>query len=195
MEAFPSILLDCHASNPEQRQRGLRLKHLILSAFLVSVASVSMAEEPLSGDAVARFAADWPAMAAELAKADLDFDPAMGIAVESQLQDMASSDSKDSRLDRVVAAHDYPDFESFAAFAARTLTAAKWAKDPPDATDLKAALEAVEADDEMTADAKTALSASIEEAYAKALTAKPSDADIDTVRPHLAAIEASLANR
>ena len=61
--------------------------------------------------------------------------------------------------------------------------------------DLKAALAAVDAATDMGADAKAALSASIEEAYAKALAAKPSDADIDTVRPHLAAIEAALANR
>lgn len=149
----------------------------------------------MSGDAVARFAADWPAMAAELAKADAEFDPALDVAVEQQLQDMAASDSKDSPLDKIAAAHGYRDFESFAAVAARTFTAAKWAKDPPDDADLKAALAAVAAESEMTADAKAALSDSIEEAYAKALAAKPSDADIVTVRPHLAAIEAALANR
>lgn len=171
----------------------MRLKHLILSAFLVSAASVCVAEEPLSGDAVAQFAADWPVMAEELAKADPDFDPAMTDAVESQLQDMAASDSKDSKLDQVATARGYPDFESFAAVAARILIAAKWAKDPPDDADLKAALAAVAADSEMAADAKAALSASIEEAYAKALAVKPSDADIETVRPHLAAMEAALA--
>jgi hypothetical protein len=179
--------------NTEQRQRGLRLKHLILSAFLASVAEGALAQEPLSGDVVAQFAADWPTMAGELAGADTDFDPAMGDAVESQLQDMAATDSKDSALDRVAAAHDYPDFESFAALAARILTAAKWAKDPPDDTDLQAALVAVDAATDMGADAKAALAASIREAFQKALAAKPSDADIQTVRQHLAAIEAALA--
>lgn len=154
-----------------------------------------MAQEPLSGDAVARLAAAWPVMAVELAKADPDFDPAMDIVVESQLQDMAASDSKNSGLDAIAADHDYPDFESFAAVAVRILIAAKWANDPPDDADLKAALAAVEADSEMAADAKVALSASIEEAYAKALAARPSDADIETVRPHLAAIGAALATR
>ena len=134
-------------------------------------------------------------MATELAKTDPDFDPALDSAVEQQLQDMATSDSKDSGLDKVAVAHDYPDFERFAAMAGRILTAAKWAKDPPGDADLKAALAAVESDTAMEANAKAALTASIEEAYAKALASKPSDADIETVRPHLAAIEAALATR
>ena len=173
----------------------MRLKHLILSAFLVSVASVSGAEEMLTGDAVMRFAADWPVMAQELAKADAEFDPALAVAVEQQLQDMAAKDSKDSGLDTVAAAHGYRDFESFEAEASRILIAAKWAKDPPDDADLKAALAAVEGQADMDADAKAALKASLEEAYEEALAAKPSDADIETVRPHLAAIEAAFATR
>ena len=177
----------------EQRQRIVRLKHLILSAFLASAASVSVAEEALTGEAVARFAAEWPVIARELAKADAEFDPALDVAVESQLQDMAASDSKDSNLDKVAAEHDYPDFESFAAMAARILIAAKWAKDPPDDADLKAALAAVDGQADMDADAKAALKASLEEAYDEALAAKPSDADIEIVRPHLAAIDTALA--
>lgn len=173
----------------------MQLKHLILSAFLVSAASDSAVGADLTTGDVDRFIEAWPLMATEVAKADPEFDQAMAVALESQLQDMAASDSKDSKLDMIAAAHDYRDFESFAAVTARILTAAKWAKDPPDDADLKAALAAVEAQGEMGADAKATLSASIEQAFQKAIAGKPSDPDIETVRPHLAAIDAALANR
>jgi len=177
----------------ERRQRIVRLKHLILSAFLVSAASVSHAGEALTGEAVTRFASQWPGIADALAKADAEFDPALDVAVESQLQDMAASDSNDSGLDRVATAHGYRDFEGFVVEAVRILIAAKWAKDPPDEADLKAALAAVEGQTGMDAESKGALMASLEKAYDEALAAKPSDADIETVRPHLAALDEALA--
>lgn len=167
-------------------------KHLISAAFLVSVASCSDAGTGLSQGDIDRFVKGWPAMAEELAKADTEFDPDMAVALESQLQDLAASDSKDSALDRIAAAAGYDDFESFATVAARIVTATKWAKDPPGEADIKEAVEAVNADSNRTAADKAALISELKTAYAAALKDKPDDADIEAVRPHIASIDEAI---
>ncbi|MGB8818519.1 MAG: hypothetical protein WCC66_11420 [Rhizobiaceae bacterium] len=170
----------------------MQLKHLFLAAFLASAASTDAVGDEMAPADVAKFAAAWPVIAAGLTKADPEFDPTMTSVLESQLQEMAASDSKDSQLDRVVFAQGYADFETFAALSSRILTAARWAKNPPDQADLEAALSAINAGPERSADDKAALAASLKTAFEKAVAAKPADKDIATVRDQLAAIERAV---
>ncbi len=167
----------------------------LVSFALAGVCSAlaSDAAVTLKASEIAAFVAEWPGTAKALAAADPEFDPALTDALSSQLEEMAASDSKDSRLDAAVSLAGFPDFETFAALSSRILTAAQWAKDAPDEGDLAAAIGAVGADTARTADEKAELVASLKQAYETALADKPADADIAVVTPFADAIGKAIA--
>jgi hypothetical protein len=158
-----------------------------------SGASAGGADQPLKDADIAAFISIWPQTAKALAAADPEFDPALVNGLRGQLEEMAASDSKDSKLDAVAAAAGYPDFETFAAQASRILLAAQWAKDAPDKADLNAAIDGVAKDQVRTAAEKADLAAALKQAYAKALAEKPADEDIAAATPFVGAVDKALA--
>ena len=170
---------------------------LIAGALLaMGFASAAVAAEngaPLTGAEIAAFISIWPQTAKTLAVTDPEFDPTLTRALRSQLEEMAASDSKDSKLDAAATAAGYPDFETFATMASRILLAGQWAADAPDAGDLNAAIDAIEKDDLRAADEKAELIAALKKAYSAALAGKPSDADIAAALPFVDAIGKAVA--
>jgi hypothetical protein len=167
-----------------------------LAFFFVFLATGAFAGDngaPLEDADIATFISVWPQAEKALSKVDPEFDPTLTNALRSQLEEMAASDSKDSKLDAAAVAAGYIDFETFAATAGRILLAAQWAADAPDAGDLNAAIDAIEKDEVRTADEKAELVGSLKKAYGKALADKPSDNDIAVTKPFASAISKAIA--
>jgi hypothetical protein len=166
-----------------------------LAFFLVFLTTGSFAGDngaPLKDADIATFISIWPQAATALSEADPEFDPTLTNALRSQLEEMAASDSNDSKLDAAAVASGYIDFEVFAATAGRILLAAQWATDAPDAGDLNAAIDAIEKDEVRTADEKAELIGALKKAYGKALADKPSDSDIALTKPFASAISKAI---
>jgi hypothetical protein len=180
------------------RKRGGRQCRMRIGAFaFVILAGVSNAfagddAAPLTASDIAAFVATWPQTAQALSAADPEFDPALTGALDKQLQEMAASDSKDSDLDHAAGLAGFADFDAFAARSSRILLAAQWARDPPDAAGLAAAIAAVEADANRTSAERTELISALKKGYGKALEDKPADADIDAVKPFLTAVNKAI---
>ncbi len=165
----------------------------LLTLLFASAAFAGGSSAPLKDADIAAFVSIWPQTAQALAAADPEFDPALTNALRGQLQEMATSDSKDSKLDAAVTAVGFADFESFAEIADRIFLAAQWAKDPPEAGELNAAIDAIEKDALRTADERAGLIAALKKAYNKAVADKPSDADIAAAKPFVSAIDKAIA--
>ena len=167
-----------------------------LAFFLVSMASGAFAGDNgahLKDADIAAFISVWPQTAKALSEVDPEFDPTLKNALRRQLEEMAASDSKNSKLDAAAIAAGFTDFETFAATAGRILLAAQWAADAPDAGDLNAAIDAIEKDEVRTADEKAELVGALKKAYGKALADKPSDNDIAVAKPFASAISKAIA--
>lgn len=174
----------------------MKISRIALALLALAFAPEAAAGEnpaPLTGADIAAFVSVWPKVANALADADPEFDPALANAIRAQLEEMAASDSKDSKLDAAAIAAGYPDFETFATMASRILLAGQWAADAPDAGDLNAAIDAIEKVDLRAADEKAELIAALKKAYSAALAGKPSDADIAAALPFVDAIGKAVA--
>jgi hypothetical protein len=178
----------------KERQENMRFAAFALTAIACLPAAAADAGEsrPLAEKDIAAFVSVWPAMSMDLATADPEYDPELINGLRQQLDEMAASDSKDSALDRIVASDGYADFETMAALAGRILLAAQWAKDAPDQADLNAAIAGVEADTVRTASEKADLIRALKEGFERALAERPSDADIETVRPFIGALDKAV---
>ncbi len=161
-------------------------------ACLLAAAADAGQSQPLADKDIAAFVSVWPAMSMNIAKADPEYDPKLVNGLRQQLDEMAASDSKDSALDKIAASNGYADFETMAALAGRILLAAQWIKDAPDHADLNAAIARVEADTVRTASEKADLIAGLKEGFKRALAERPSDADIETVRPFIGALDKAV---
>lgn len=173
----------------------MKIGRIAAAFFTLAFASGVFAADtptPLKDADIAAFISIWPQTAQALVAADPEFDPALTSALRGQLQEMAASDSKDSRLDAAVAAVGYADFETFAAIAGQILLAAQWANDPPDAGDLNAAIDAIEKDALRTADERAELISALKKAYTKAIADRPSDDDIAVAKPFVGAIDKAI---
>ena len=173
----------------------MKIGRIAAAFFMLAFAPSLFAADavaPLKDADIAAFISIWPQTAQALAAADPEFDPALTNALRSQLEEMAASDSKESRLDAAVAAVGYADFETFAAMAGRILLAGQWAKNAPDAGDLNAAIDAIEKDALRTADERAELIAALKKAYNKVLADKPSDDDIAVAKPFVGAIDKAI---
>ncbi len=169
------------------------ISFVFLAQFPVAQAFCGEIDTPLGASDIATFIALWPETSKALAAADPEFDPALTNGLRGQLQEMAASDSKDSKLDSAVGTAGYRDFETFAALSSRIFLAAQWAKDAPDEADLNAAIDGIENDQVRTAEQKAEMVGALKQAYIKALAEKPADEDIALAKPFVGAIDKALA--
>jgi hypothetical protein len=148
----------------------------------------------LTAASVERFIATFPALAARFGQADPEFDAADQDSLVGQISLMIEGDPDDSALDKAAAVQGFATFDEWGSLAQNILIARLWADNPPDETEIAASEAEITALTDVSDDEKKQMIAGLHEAMGTALEEKPSDANIETVRPFLGKLKEILGD-
>lgn len=173
-----------------------RLAVLVLLTYLPagSAHPQETAVEPLelTPALVGNFVATFPQLAASLSQADPEFDAADQDAMIGEISLMIEGDPDDSALDKACAAKGYASFDEWGKLAQNVLLARLWAGNPPDEAEIAASEAEISALTDVTEDEKSQMIAGLHQALGTAQQEKPSDANIEIVRPFLRQLDGIL---
>ncbi len=139
----------------------------------------------LTAALVEKFIATFPALATGYSQSDPEFDAADQDSLIGQIGLMIEGDPDDSALDKAAAAQGFASFDEWGSLAQNILIARLWADNPPDEAELAASEAEITALTDVSEDEKKQMIAGLHEALGTAQQEKPSDANIETVRPFL----------
>jgi hypothetical protein len=168
--------------------------------FLLACSAPAIAEETavqpvaLTAASVEKFIATFPALAARFGQADPEFDSADQNSLVGQISLMIEGDPDGSALDKAAAAQGFATFDEWASLAQNILVARLWADNPPDEAEIAASEAEIAALTDVTEDEKKQMIAGLHEAMGTAVDEKPSDANIETVRPFLGRLKDVLGD-
>jgi hypothetical protein len=132
----------------------------------------------LNEQIIAQFAQTWVPVTQRLVIADPEFDPHNIPGLMGQLEAMAINDGIESARDKAVQPDGYSDFETWANSATSIITAAQWAHNPPDASDIDVVIDAINADNQRTPQDKAGAILELKSALEATLKHKPDASDI-----------------
>jgi hypothetical protein len=139
-----------------------------------------------------KFIATFPALATSFSQNDAEFDAADPDSLIGQIGLMIEGDPDDSALDKAASGQGYASFDEWGALASNILIARLWAENPPDEAEIAASEAEITALTDVSEDEKNQMIAGLHEAMGTALEEKPSEANIETVRPFLAKLSEVL---
>ena len=139
----------------------------------------------LTAVSVEKFIATFPALAARFSQADPEFDAADQDSLIGQIGLMIEADPDDSALDKAAARQGFASFDEWGNLASNILIARLWADNPPDEAEIAASEAEISALTDVSEDEKNQMIAGLHEAMGTAQQEKPSDANIEIVRPFL----------
>jgi hypothetical protein len=137
---------------------------------------------------VEKFIASFPALATRFSQSDPEFDAADQDSLIGQIGLMIEGDPDDSALDKAAAAQGFATFDEWGGLAQNILIARLWADNPPDEAEIAASEAEIIALTDVSEDEKKQMIAGLHEAMGTAQQEKPSDKNIETVRPFLASL-------
>ena len=170
-----------------------KLLAALLWLTLVPLTTASAQETPvqpveLTAALVEKFIATFPALATGYSQSDPEFDAADQDSLIGQIGLMIEGDPDDSALDKAAAAQGYASFDEWGGVAQNILIARLWADNPPDEAEIAASEAEIMALTDVSDDEKKQMIAGMHEALGTAQQEKPSDANIELVRPFLASL-------
>jgi hypothetical protein len=139
----------------------------------------------LKAASVEKFIAAFPALATSFSQSDPEFDAADPDSLIGQIGLMIEGDPDDSALDKAAAAQGFASFDEWGTLAQNILIARLWADNPPDEVEIAASEAEITALTDISEDEKKQMIAGLHEALGTAQQEKPSDANIELVRPFL----------
>jgi hypothetical protein len=148
----------------------------------------------LTAALVEKFIATFPALATRFSQADPEFDAADQGSLVGQISLMIEGDPDDSALDKAAAVQGFETFDEWGSLAQNILIARLWADNPPDETEIAASEAEITALTDVSEDEKKQMIAGLHEAMGTALEEKPSDENIETVRPFLGKLKDILGD-
>lgn len=179
---------------------NMHLKRWAAPFWLFACCSAAVAEEtsvqpvPLTAASVEKFIATFPALAARFSQADPEFDAADQDSLVGQISLMIEGDPDDSALDKAAAAQGFAAFDEWGSLAQNILIARLWADNPPDEAEIAASEAEITALSDVSEDEKKQMIAGLHEAMGTAAEEKPSDENIETVRPFLGKLKKILGD-
>jgi hypothetical protein len=180
--------------------RNMLLKCWAVPLWLLACCGGALAEETavqpvaLTAASVEKFMATFPVLAARFSQADPEFDAADQDSLVGQISLMIEGDPNDSALDKAAAAQGYVSFDEWGSLAQNILIARQWAANPPDEAEVAASEAEIAALTDVSEDEKSQMIAGLHEAMGTAIAEKPSDANIETVRPFLGKLKEILGD-
>jgi hypothetical protein len=167
-----------------------KLLAVLLWLTLVPLTTALAQETPvqpveLTAALVEKFIATFPALATGYSQSDPEFDAADQDSLIGQIGLMIEGDPDDSALDKAAAAQGYASFDDWGGVAQNILIARLWADNPPDEAEIAASEAEIMALTDVSEDEKKQMIAGLHEALGTALGEKPSDTNIELVRPFL----------
>jgi hypothetical protein len=168
--------------------------------WLMAPCGAAFAEETavqpveLTAAAVDKFIVTFPALAARFSQDDPEFDAADQGSLVGQISLMIEGDSDGSPLDKAAAAQGYASFDEWGGIASNILIARLWADNPPDEAEIAASEAEIAALTDVSEDEKTQMIAGLHEAMGTAVEEKPSNENIETVRPFLGRLKEILGD-
>jgi hypothetical protein len=166
--------------------RNMLLKRRAAPLFLLAACIVAQAQETsvqpvvLTAASVEKFIATFPALAARFSQDDPEFDAADQESLVGQISLMVESDPDDSPLDKAAAGQGFATFDEWGSLAQNILIDASEAE--------------ISALTDVSEDEKKQMIAGLHEAMGTAAEEKPSDENIETVRPFLGKLEDILGD-
>jgi hypothetical protein len=168
------------------------------SLFAILFATAATAQESpvqpleLSGDQVSKFVAAYPALSQAFSAIDPEFDAADPDSLIGQIGLMVEGDPEDSALDKAAGGAGYGSFDEWGQIAGNVLLARLWAQNPPDEAEIAASEAEINAQTDVTPDEKKDMIAGLHEALGAAQDQKPSDSNVEAVRPFLKQLDDAL---
>ena len=139
----------------------------------------------LTAASIEKFIATFPALATSYSQSDPEFDAADADSLIGQIGLMIEGDPDDSALDKAAAGQGFASFDEWGGLAQNILIARLWADNPPDEAEIAASEAEITALTDVSEDEKKQMIAGLHEALGTAQQEKPSDANIELVRPFL----------
>ena len=139
----------------------------------------------LTAASVEKFIATFGPLSEEFTKIDPEYDITDPDSLIGQIGLMIEGDPDDSALDKAAVAKGYQSFDEWGGVAGNVLLARLWAENPPDEADIAKSEADINALADITEDEKKEMIAGLHDAMGTAQDQKPSDANIETVRPYL----------
>jgi hypothetical protein len=174
-----------------------KLLAVLLWLMLLPLESAFGQETPvqtvaLTAASVEKFIATFPALATRFSQSDSEFDASDQDSLIGQIGLMIEADSDGSPLDKAAAGLGYATFDEWGIIASNILIARLWAENPPDETEIAASEAEITALTDVSEDEKKQMIAGLHEAMGTALEEKPSEDNIETVRPFLSQLDTVL---
>jgi hypothetical protein len=173
----------------------MNLKPAALALIISTTATAQEAAvQPLdlTGEQVTKFVATYPALSEAYSKIDPEFDSADPDSLIGQIGLMVEGDPEDSALDKAASGQGYQSFDEWGGIAGNILLARFWAQDPPDEAEVAASEAEIMAQPDVSEDEKKEMIAGLHQALGSAREQKPSDANIEAVRPFLAQLDETI---
>ena len=177
----------------------LKVWAVLLSLVMSPITTVFAQETPvlpvqLTSGSLEKFIATFPSLSDAYAESDPEYDVTDPDSLIGQIALMIEGDHDGSALDKAAVANGYQSFDEWGNIATNVLLARLWAENPPDEAEIATSEAEINALADITEDEKKQMIAGLHEAMGSAHDKKPSDANIETVRPFLGKLSALLGS-
>lgn len=168
----------------------------VLAGMAMTVTAIAQesAVQPLdiTSEQVSKLIASYPALSTSFAAIDPEFDTTDPDSLIGQIGLMVEGDPEGSALDKAASAAGYASFDEWGQIAGNILLARLWAQNPPDEAEIAASEADIMSQSDVSDDEKKEMIAGLHQALGSAREQKPSDANIEAVRPFLAQLDETI---
>jgi hypothetical protein len=168
------------------------------SLFAIVMSTAATAQESavqpveLSGEQVTKFIASYPTLSTAFTAIDPEFDTADPDSLIGQIGLMVEGDPENSALDTAAGGAGYSSFDEWGQIAGNILLARLWAQNPPDEAEIATSEAEIMAQSDVSEEEKKEMIAGLHQALGSAREQKPSEANIEAVRPFLAQLDETI---
>ncbi|PHP66865.1 hypothetical protein CSC94_12240 [Zhengella mangrovi] len=147
---------------------------------------------PLTSASVDHFLATWPRVSAVFTELDEQYEPGDPDTVMDELIYLSENAAAVSKLEQKVRDAGFSGFQDWLATAQSVMMARQWIIDPPNAEDMDAAEAEIRAMTDINDEVRAELLASLADARGQIDRMRPTDENLEAVRPYLARLETAL---